>query len=133
MKLVVWLHAALLLFAVGCAQLGLQGPQTQPQRIAAGYLTVQTFAETADQALLTGQITKTDAKNLVAGSRVAIEGLDVASMAFAKDCPTAAPACTSAAADAKLNATLAALGALQAYLVGQQAAHAPAAAASGSK
>lgn len=114
------LFATVLLFAA-CAQLGLQTPQTFDQKLAAGYVTVQTVAETATAAYTAGKLKEADRTNVVTTTRAAITGLDLAKTTRDALCPPAAgPTCTAPAADAKLAATMAILTALQAYLATQQ-------------
>jgi hypothetical protein len=90
--------------ASACAELA---PDTFNKKLATGYATVQTVNQSASTLLMAGKITKRDAQNVVDTSRTAVVGLDAAAQLGKTDL---------AAADAKLNATIAILTALQTYL-----------------
>lgn len=106
----------LALALAGCAQVGLQA-DTFSEKIAAGYATVQTLAEAASFAYDAKKITEADKANVVATARAGVQGLDLAQSIYAGACPKTAPQpCAAPAADVKLQATLAVLTALQAYL-----------------
>lgn len=103
------LTAALLIITMlaACAQLGMQTPATFNQRVAAGYTTVQTVAESATVALQAGKLSRADAANIVTTSRTALDGLAVAQTLHAGN---------AAAGEDRLAVTLAILQSLQAYL-----------------
>lgn len=122
MKPRILIAAAMLALLTACSSLGLVTPQTFEQRLAAGYLTVQTVAETATAAVKANKLSDADAKNVVQTSRAALQALGVAQQLRLEAClpppmVTASPAaCSAPAADAKLQATLAILSTLSAYL-----------------
>lgn len=104
-----------------CAQVGIV-PDTFNKKLAIGYATVQTVAESAAFAYAAGKLSDADKNNVVTTSKAAITGLDLAQTIYAGVCPKTAPQpCAAPAADAKLQATLAILTALQAYLATQGA------------
>jgi hypothetical protein len=82
-------------------------PQTFNERLAAGYKTVETVADTAITLRTAGKITQADARNVAATNDTALAALDVTKGLSKTDLT---------AADAKLAATLAILTQLQAYL-----------------
>lgn len=96
---------ALLLAA--CAQLGVPAADTFNKRLLAGYQTVETIASTAGTLRTAGKLSDSDRDNVVATSRTAIAGLDVAKQVYATN---------PQAGDDKLTATITVLSALSAYL-----------------
>jgi hypothetical protein len=102
--LLCWLLAYAL---VACAQLGLVGPQTPEQRVAAGYATAEAVNRTATQLLNAKKISSVDGQNVLNTTRAARQGLDVA-RSLTKIDPKSATA--------KIEAQQAILKALQEYL-----------------
>jgi len=86
---------------LGCANLL---PQTTPEKLAAGYVTVTTVATTTSSMLLAGKISAEDAEHVLITSRVAKTGLDVSRKL------------TGGAATAKVDSVLVGLKALESYL-----------------
>lgn len=91
----------------GCTTLGVPTPQTFSERVAAGYVGVTTVRDSATTLLQAGSITADDARNIQAQADNVRAGLDIARTVSSVD-PTAA--------DAKLQATLQILTALDSYL-----------------
>ena len=107
MKLKLLLIIPLLILLSACASLGVPTPQTFSERLAAGYVSVTGIRTSAATLLNGGVITSTDAENVQRQADVAREGLDVA-----RTLP-------SLQAEDKLQATLLAMQAAQAYLCGK--------------
>lgn len=94
-------------FLMGCSTLGVQSPTDFNGRLAAGYKTVEGVANTATQLRAAGKLSDADRENVVATSRTAVAGLDLAGQVHKTN---------PAAGDQKLTATIAVLTALQTYL-----------------
>lgn len=94
----------LVLLVVACSGMVATSPS---QKLAAGYTTVKTIAESTDQLYLNKQIKKADAQNIKTSNDAALVGLDTVK---------AMQASGDANADAKLYAVIAGLQALQDYL-----------------
>lgn len=103
-----FLITALVILVGACAG----GPQldTFNKKVLGAYATVQTVAESANAALVSGKLSKADAQNVVVTSRAALAAIDVAEHVHATD---------PAAGENKLLSALVILQALQAYLVAQ--------------
>jgi len=101
----------LLYFVAACAQLGLQTPQTPDQKVAAGYATAAAINQSATALLNAKKISSDDAQHVLDSTRSARSGIDIA-RTMAKTDPKAA--------DAKLQAQIAILNALNAYLATHQ-------------
>jgi hypothetical protein len=91
-----------------CAQLGIAPADTFNKKLAAGYTTVSAVADMANNAVLSGTLQKDDAKKVLATVTSAVEGLDLAAKMAASD---------PAGASTKLDLTIAAITALQTYLI----------------
>lgn len=111
-----------------CTSMGMATPDTFNKKTLAAYKTVQTVSEVA--AANAGKtLSKSDAQNVYAVGQASIQAIQLAEQMYAASCPAtaqpkvepAAVPCVSTAADAKLQATLAILTALQAYLATQGA------------
>lgn len=79
---IMWFAAMLL---AGCAQLGLQTPETFNQKVAVAYVTVTQVRETATQLVTTKTISAEDAMNVQSAADVARTGIDTARALHAKD------------------------------------------------
>jgi hypothetical protein len=90
-----------------CATLGLPQADTFNKRLAAGYTTVTGVRNTADTLLTSNKITADDAQNVQAQADNGRTGLDLARQIHATNPP---------AGDAKLDAVVTGLSALEAYL-----------------
>jgi hypothetical protein len=101
-----WLLFAFLLLSA-CAQLGVPSPDTFNKRALAGYSTVEGIAKTATELRTAGKLSDADRDNVVATSRTAIAGLDLARQVHSAN---------PQAGEDKLTATIAVLTALQAYM-----------------
>lgn len=101
------LLCAFLLLLAACAQVGLPTPQTTNERIAAAQASVTQARATTTQLLEAKKITSADAANVLKQTDAAREGIDVARTISATD---------PGAATSKLQAAVAILSALQAYL-----------------
>ncbi len=104
----LWLATVVLALAA-CASEGL-ALDTFNKKVVGAYATVQTVAETANAALVSGKLSKADAQNVVATSRTALAAIDVAEHVHATD---------PVAGENKLLSALVILQALQAYLAAQ--------------
>lgn len=102
-----WLMFACALMFAACAQLGVPAADTFNKRLLAGYQTVETVASTASTLRTAGKLSDADRDNVVATSRTAIAGLDLAKQTHATN---------PQAGNDKLTATITVLTALQAYL-----------------
>jgi hypothetical protein len=91
----------------GCAALGVEKPQNFEERLAGGYATVSAIRASGQQLALAGKIGKADAQDIQAQADTARAALDITAQIHDTD-PTAA--------ENRLNATIIALTALQAYL-----------------
>lgn len=99
---------ALLVVLMGaCASIGMIAPKTFNERLIAGYTAVEGIAKAASTLRSAGKLGDSDRDNVVATLRSAQTGLDLAA-SIAKTDP--------AAGANKLDATLALLTALNAYL-----------------
>lgn len=107
------LATAFAALAVGCASFGVPTPETFKENLAVAVTTNQAVRETAVTLLATGKITAADAQNIQDQANVAREGLNVARSLSGSDL---------ASATGRLQATTAALKALQAYLIAKQGA-----------
>jgi len=101
----------LLYLVAACAQIGLSTPQTPDQRVAAGYGTAAAINQSATALLNSKKISSDDAQHVLDSTRSARAGLDIA-RGMTKTDPKAA--------DAKIQAQIAILNALNAYLASQQ-------------
>jgi len=99
--------AALLVMLTACQTLGVATPQTFNERLAAGYTTVTAARDTTATLLTSGKLSASDAQNTQAQLDNARTGLDLAREIHATNPP---------AGDAKLDAIVTGLTALQAYL-----------------
>jgi hypothetical protein len=97
--------AALLLSA--CAALGLSTPETFNQRALAATGTSQAILRTAIDMRAAGKLSDADRDNVVATVRTAEQGIDLAATIAKTDAP---------AGTARLQASIAVLNALSAYL-----------------
>jgi phage terminase large subunit-like protein len=100
-------YAAILVLLTACATLGVSSPQTFNEKLAAGYSTVTASRDTTATLLTSGKLTAADAQNVQQQLDNARTGLDLARQVHATD---------PAAGDAKIDAVVTALTALQAYL-----------------
>lgn len=98
--------ATALLF-LGCAQLGVTAPATFNQKEAAAHVTIEGIAKTALSLHQAGKLSEADRSNIVATLRSAESGIDVAKLVAKTD---------PAGGLTKLDASIAVLTALQAYL-----------------
>jgi len=105
------LFLACAMFAAGCAQLGVPTPETLNQKIAVAVASVTTVRQSTVTLLMAGKISAADAQNIQAQADNVIAGAQIAR--------TIAPT-DPAAADAKLQATIQVLTALQSYLAAKQ-------------
>lgn len=97
----------LLLFLSACTALGVATPQTFNEKLAAGYSTVTASRDATATLLSSGKLSASDAQNVQDQLNNARTGLDLAREVHATNPP---------AGDAKLDAVVTALTALQAYL-----------------
>lgn len=97
----------LALLVVSCASMGIPTPETFNERLAAGYQTVIGVRTSAADVLRRGQITVKDAEHIQKQADLVRGWLDTARAVYPKD---------PAAGEAKLQATIAVLSALQTYL-----------------
>ncbi len=100
-------YALLLVVLTACATLGVEAPKTFNERLAAGYATTTAARDTTATLLTSGKVSASDAQNVQAQLDNARAGLDLAREIHAANPP---------AGDAKLDAVVTALTALQAYL-----------------
>lgn len=100
-------YALILITLTACATLGLEAPKTFNERLAAGYTTVTGVRNATADLLTVNKITKADASNVEQQADNARTGLDLARQIHATNPP---------AGDAKLDAVVTGLTALQAYL-----------------
>lgn len=99
--------ACLCWLLTACSVLGVATPKTFNERLAASYTTVTGIRNTAGTLLVAGKITASDAANVQQQADNARTGLDLARQIHATNPP---------AGDAKLDAVVTALTALEAYL-----------------
>lgn len=100
----------LIVLMAACTSLGLSA-DTFNQKVAAGYTTVTTIADSATLLYQSGHLSDADKANVVQQDENLKVGLDVAREVHATD---------TSSGDAKLKATLVALQALDAYLKSKQ-------------
>lgn len=100
-------YALLLVLVTACAALGVATPQTFNERLAAGYVTTTAVRNATADLLTAGKLTASDAGNIGQQADNARTGLDLARQIHATNPP---------AGDAKLDAVVNGLAALQAYL-----------------
>ena len=98
---------SLIVGLAGCAQLGVQAPQTFNQKAVAAHGTVEGIAKTALTLHQAGKLSESDRTNIVATLRSAEQGIDLATIVSKTD---------PAGGLTKLDASIAVLTALQAYL-----------------
>jgi hypothetical protein len=107
-----WVFCTLALaLVVGCAQMGVASPNTFNEKLAVAVAANTEVRSTAAVLLQAGKISAEDAKNVLAQTDVARQGLDVARSMAGTDLSTAT---------SRLEATTAALKALQTYLTLKQ-------------
>jgi hypothetical protein len=113
MKRFAWGWLAIFAFAMlsACASLGVPPADTFAKRLAAGYVTVQTVADSAAKLHAAGRITSDEARHVRSGLQETLAGLDAARAVGATD---------PAAAQTRLQASIQMLTALQAYLSTKQ-------------
>lgn len=99
--------ACILWMLTACSALGVATPQTFNQKLAAGYVTVTGVRNTTATLLTANKITAADAGNVQQQADNARTGLDLARQIHATNPP---------AGDAKLDAVVTGLSALEAYL-----------------
>lgn len=97
----------ILLLLSACATLGVPQADTFNKRLAAGYVTVTGVRNTADTLLSASKITPEDAQNVNDQADNARTGLDLARQIHTSNPP---------AGDAKLDAVVTGLTALESYL-----------------
>ena len=111
------LATALVIGVSACAQLGLSPADTFNKKLAAGYATVDAVAQGATALVNQGKLGDSDKANVVATTKAAVQGLDLARSLYTQACPPGSPAtCTAPSATTKLEATIAVLTAMQTYL-----------------
>jgi hypothetical protein len=96
-----------MMLVTACAAIGVPSPDTFNKRALAGYSTVEGIAKTASELRTAGKLSDADRDNVVATSRTAIAGLDLARQVHSAN---------PQAGEDKLSATITVLAALQAYL-----------------
>jgi len=96
-----------MLCVTACQSLGVPPVDTFNKRLAAGYIAVQTIAETTTTLLQAGKITVADAQRVRSTNTTALQGLDAANLLAHTD---------AAGAATRLDATIAVLSGLQAFL-----------------
>lgn len=99
--------AYLLVILTACTTIGVPAPQTFNERLAAAYSTVTAARDTTATLLTSGRLSAADAQNVQQQLDNARTGLDLARQVHATD---------PAGGDAKLDAIVVGLTALQAYL-----------------
>lgn len=104
---------AVVFTASGCAQLGIAPADTFNKQLAVSVAINTEIRGTATTLLQLGKISRADAENVLAQTDVAREGLNVARSLSGTDLTSAT---------GRLEATTAALRALQAYLIAKQGA-----------
>jgi hypothetical protein len=107
-----WMLLAAAMCLAACAQLGIPAADTFNKKLAAGYVAVGAVAEAANNAVVSGALSKSDAKNVLASAEAAVQGLDLASTMSKTD---------MAGASTRLDLTIAAITALQTYLISKGA------------
>lgn len=104
------LWAAILLLTA-CQFLGLEQPRSFSDRLLVGYATVTSVRQSAETLLVAKAITVDEAVNVQQGADNARAGLDIAAQVESVD---------PKAADARLQASMTILRALNAYLEGRR-------------
>lgn len=105
-----WTLLAALVLAtlmIACAQLGVDSPATFNQKAVAAHQTVEGIAKLSLTLHQAGKLSEADRTNIVSTLRTAEQGVDLATIAAKTD---------PAGGLSKLNASIAVLTALQAYL-----------------
>ena len=110
-KLKVSTVTILLVMLTACQTIGVPTPQSFSERLAAGYVSVTAVRQSATTLIVAGKISAGDAENIQAQADNARTGLDVARTLRGTDVT---------AADAKLQAALTILTALDAYVRSRQ-------------
>lgn len=100
-------YAFLLCALTACSLLGVATPQTFNERLGAGYTTLTGARDATATLLSSGKLSASDAQNVQDQLNTARTGLDLARQVHATNPP---------AGDAKLDAVVTGLTALQAYL-----------------
>lgn len=100
-------YGILLVVLTACATLGVSAPKTFNEKLAAAYTTVTAARDTTATLLTSGKLSAADAQNVQQQLDTARTGLDLARQLHATNPP---------AGDARLDAIVAGLTALQAYL-----------------
>lgn len=98
---------SLMIGIAGCAQLGVQAPKTFNQKAVAAHATVEGIAKTALSLRQADKLSDADRTNIVATLRSAEQGIELATIVSKTD---------PAGGLTKLDASIAVLTALQAYL-----------------
>ena len=98
---------ALMIGIAGCAQLGVQAPQTFNQKAVAAHGTVEGIAKTALTLYQSGKLSDSDRANVVSTLRSAEQGISLATIVSKTD---------PAGGLTKLDASIAVLTVLQTYL-----------------
>lgn len=106
-RFVRFLMLAAVALLTACAQLGVPPADTFQKRLAAGYTTVATVADSARTLLVTGRITPADAQRVEKTNTEALAGLDAAAQ-LAQTSP--------GQADTRLTVAITVLSGLQAFL-----------------
>lgn len=101
------MFVAIMVGIAGCAQLGVQSPETFNQKAVAAHSTVEGIAKTALALRQAGKLSDADRTNIVATLRSAEQGIELATIVSKTD---------PAGGLTKLDASIAVLTALQAYL-----------------
>lgn len=100
-------YGLLIVLLTACATLGIDSPRTFNERLAAGYASVTAARDTTATLLTSGRLSAGDAQNVQSQLDNARTGLDLARQIHATD---------PVGGDAKIDAVVTALTALQAYL-----------------
>lgn len=104
-----WLWAVLALMLAACVATGPAAPvDTFNKKLVVGYATVEGVVKSSSQLRAAGLLSDADRDNVVDMARTAVQGMDLARSLASTD---------PAAATAKLQVSLTALQALQAYLL----------------
>lgn len=100
-------YALMLVVLTACATLGVEAPRTFNEKLTAGYTTVTAARDATATLFSSGKLSAPDAHNVESQLDTARTGLDLARQVHATNPP---------AGDAKLDAVVTGLTALQAYL-----------------
>lgn len=95
-----------------CAQLGIPAADTFNKKLAAGYTAIAAVADATNNAVVSGALSKDDAKSVLSSARAAVQSLDLVATLNKTD---------PAGASTRLDLTIAAIGALQTYLISKGA------------